>query len=576
MDGILSIFEIPEDGLAEDLSSPIKSMSLKGGTSTITSLRWHRAAANVIATAGNKEIHLWDIEQGSVVCANSTEHAATVTGLAWDWSGGGLLTAAKDNIVRLFDLRGSEGSQLCGSAPGLKRMSITWAGKSDHVFLAVGHSKRMERQCAMYDSRNLANPLQTVRIDTNTSPMKSLFDFDCNLLYCCGRGDTTIKVFEYDSNKQPYLHPINSNSVAGSQTRDVCLMPKLAVNAKGCEIDRIMRLTPSSIDPVAVEVPRKDKNRTFQDDLFPDTFARTAAIGSGEYFKGLDAFPLTVSVQKAGSAASTSTLRNRPGSLELKQQKSVEASKTTSSPMSAKANRANSLFAGQSKFKYVRMTTQNKEHTHFDLNIDTSVVDSMLITGSSRKFALPWKRLAGGSIYIGDLTKPGKETRRDPCVLTGLKDRVSCLQFNPSTDNILASGIESGDIVVWKLPSSTVALEESIDASGGNSDQCTFLQGHMKGVRSLEWNPTVSNCFATASPDTTVRFWDVGEQKEMCEAVDLGYDAKVTSIGWNYNGTSLMASTMDKVLMIDARSNKQNTLLGKKAHAGGRESNVSY
>ena len=151
-------------------------------------------------------------------------------------------------------------------------------------------------------------------------------------------------------------------------------MPKLAVNAKGCEIDRIMRLTPSSIDPVAVEVPRKDKNRTFQDDLFPDTFARTAAIGSGEYFKGSDAFPLTVSVQKAGSAASTSTLRNRPGSLELKQQKSVEASNTTSSPMSAKANRANSLFAGQSKFKYVRMTTQNKEHTHFDLNIDTSVV----------------------------------------------------------------------------------------------------------------------------------------------------------------------------------------------------------
>ena len=32
----------------------------------------------------------------------------------------------------------------------------------------------------------------------------------------------------------------------------------------------------------------------------------------------------------------------------------------------------------------------------------------------------------------------------------------------------------------------------------------------------------------------------------------------------------LMASTMDKVLMIDARSNKQNTLLGKKAHAGGK------
>ena len=28
----------------------------------------------------------------------------------------------------------------------------------------------------------------------------------------------------------------------------------------------------------------------------------------------------------------------------------------------------------------------------------------MLISGSSRRFAIPWKRLAGGSIYLGDLS----------------------------------------------------------------------------------------------------------------------------------------------------------------------------
>jgi WD40 repeat protein len=580
MDGILSLFQIPEDGLAEDMTTPTRKISLKGSASTITSLQWHRAAANVIATAGNKEVHLWDIEKGDVICSNDSEHTTTITSLTWDWSGKRVLTSAKDNIVRLFDLRASGKDQVIGSARGLKRMSISWAGKSNDVFLAVGHSARMERQCVLYDSRNLSSALKTIRIDTNTSPMKTLYDFDCNILYCCSRGDTSIKVFEHDHNKEPYLHPINSNSISGAQTKDVCLMPKLAVDAKGCEIDRILRLTPNSIDPVRVEVPRKDKNRNFQEDLFPDTFARKAAVTSEEYFKGTgDALPLTVSVQKNSvTGSSGSTLRNRPGSLELKQKKAattVAASEeTVSSPMSAKANRANSLFAGQSKYKYVRMSCPNQDHTYFNLNIDTSVVDSLLISGSSRRFALPWKRLAGGSIYLGDLKKTGKETRKEPFVLTGLKDRVSSLQFNPSNDNVLASGIEMGDIVLWNLPSSSVALEESIDASGGNSDQCTILSGHMKGVRAIQWNPTVSNLFASSSTDNTVRFWDVAEQKEVCEAIEVDYDTKITSIGWNYDGTKLMAATMGEVLMADIRASnkggKHNNILSKKPHAGGK------
>ena len=43
-------------------------LTLKGNSSTISSLQWHRAASNVIATAGNKEVHLWDVEKGEVIC----------------------------------------------------------------------------------------------------------------------------------------------------------------------------------------------------------------------------------------------------------------------------------------------------------------------------------------------------------------------------------------------------------------------------------------------------------------------------------------------------------------------------
>ena len=106
-------------------------------------------------------------------------------------------------------------------------------------------------------------------------------------------------------------------------------MPKLAVDAKGCEIDRILRLTPGSIDPVRVEVPRKDKNRNFQDDLYPNTFSRKAAMTSKDYFDNNNdaavCLPLTVSVEENSVVGkASSALRNRPGSLELKQKKSLK------------------------------------------------------------------------------------------------------------------------------------------------------------------------------------------------------------------------------------------------------------
>ena len=75
-----------------------------------------------------------------------------------------------------------------------------------------------------------------------------------------------------------------------------------------------------------MEVPRKDKNRNFQDDLYPNTFSRKAAMTSKDYFDNNNdaavCLPLTVSVEensvvgKASSAlglhtASIDTIINR-------------------------------------------------------------------------------------------------------------------------------------------------------------------------------------------------------------------------------------------------------------------------
>ena len=68
-----------------------------------------------------------------------------------------------------------------------------------------------------------------------------------------------------------------------------------------------------------------------------------------------------------------------------------------------------------------------------------------------------------------------KETRGIR-VLTGLKDRVS-VWFNPSTDKALLP-VSSRVILSLEILSSTVALEESADASGGTATNAHSLRAH--------------------------------------------------------------------------------------------------
>jgi hypothetical protein len=236
-----------------------------------------------------------------------------------------------------------------------------------------------------------------------------------------------------------------------------------------------------------------------------------------------------------------------------------------SSLASARPSRArSSIFGTQSLYKYINLNAATQNESFFNLNIDTSAVDSMLIAASKDRFALPWATLSAGAIYVGDLSKPGKfaqASTSDTPLLSGLKEKVSCLEFNPFDANVLASGSEDGSIVLWTLPEGG-ALKSSLSVDG---EAATLLNAHMKGVRNVLWHPCASNVLASSSSDMSVRLWDINAQKESGSFVEV--DDKVTSISWNYEGSNLVLSTRTSVLRLDGRTGSSEILLDS-PHAG--------
>ena len=113
---------------------------------------------------------------------------------------------------------------------------------------------------AMWDVRNLLNPLVLTKLDTSPGIVTPLYDPDTNMLYLSGKGDTSIRWLEIDPSNAsspitPGALPFMSNTTFAGAT----LVPKLALSVMQGEVARILAVASDggSVVPVSVTVPRK-------------------------------------------------------------------------------------------------------------------------------------------------------------------------------------------------------------------------------------------------------------------------------------------------------------------------------
>lgn len=164
----------------------------------------------------------------------------------------------------------------------------------DEKVFTTGFSKMSERQYALWDTKDLSEPMNIEVIDTSNGVIFPFYDEDTNMVWLCGKGDSIIRFYEV-TDEAPFVHYLNLYQTKESQ-RGIGMMPKRGLNVNTCEITRFYKLLNNGLcEVLPMFVPRKSE--LFQDDLYPDTPGDTPACTAAEFMAGAKSEPILISLK---------------------------------------------------------------------------------------------------------------------------------------------------------------------------------------------------------------------------------------------------------------------------------------
>lgn len=325
-DCTVMVWEIPDGGLVLPLREPV--VTLEGHTKRVGIVAWHPTAQNVLLSAGcDNVILVWDVGTGAVVLTLGPDvHPDTIYSVDWSRDGALICTSCRDKRVRVIEPRkGTVVAEKERPHEGTRPVHAVFV--SEGKILTTGFSRMSERQVALWDTKHLEEPLSLQELDTSSGVLLPFFDPDTNIVYLCGKGDSSIRYFEITS-EAPFLHYLSMFSSKESQ-RGMGYMPKRGLEVNKCEIARFYKLHERKCEPIAMTVPRKSD--LFQEDLYPPTAGPDPALTAEEWLSGRDAGPLLISLKDGYVPPKSRELRVNRGLDSARRRATPEPSSTLSS-----------------------------------------------------------------------------------------------------------------------------------------------------------------------------------------------------------------------------------------------------
>ncbi|KAG8450438.1 hypothetical protein GDO86_002919 [Hymenochirus boettgeri] len=290
-DTTVMVWQIPDHVPVRSITEPI--VTLEGHTKRVGILTWHPSARNVLLSAGSDNmIIIWNVGTGEALITLDEFHSDLIYNVCWNYNGSLITTTCKDKKVRVIDPRKHEiVAEKLTPHEGMRPMRAIFT-REGNIF-TTGFSKMSQRELGLWDPNNFEEPIALQEMDTSNGVLLPFYDSDSNVVYLCGKGDSSIRYFEITS-EAPYVHYLSTYSSKEPQ-RGMGFMPKRGLDVSKCEIARFYKLHERKCEPVVMTVPRKSD--LFQDDLYPDTPGPEPALEAEDWFSGQDANPLLVSLR---------------------------------------------------------------------------------------------------------------------------------------------------------------------------------------------------------------------------------------------------------------------------------------
>ncbi|XP_065106795.2 coronin-1C-A isoform X1 [Paramisgurnus dabryanus] len=290
-DCTVMVWQIPENGLLTPLSEP--AVVLEGHSKRVGIVTWHPTARNVLLSAGcDNVVIIWNVGTGEAMINLEDMHPDLIYSACWNRNGSLICTASKDKKIRVIDPRKEEITAEKDKAhEGARPLRAIFM--SDGKVFTTGFSRMSERQLALWDPENIDEPMSVHEMDTSNGVLLPFYDPDTNVVYLCGKGDSSIRYFEI-TDEAPYVHYLSTFTTKEPQ-RGMGYMPKRGLDVNKCEIARFYKLHERKCEPIIMTVPRKSD--LFQDDLYPDTAGPEAALEAEEWFEGKNGDPIPISLK---------------------------------------------------------------------------------------------------------------------------------------------------------------------------------------------------------------------------------------------------------------------------------------
>ncbi|NXK42751.1 COR1B protein, partial [Piprites chloris] len=252
-DCTVMVWQIPENGLSQPLMEPV--VVLEGHSKRVGIVSWHPTARNVLLSAGcDNVVLIWNVGTAEELYRLEGLHSDLIYSVSWSRDGSRFCTACKDKSVRVIDpRRGTVVAEKERAHEGARPMRAIFL--ADGKIFTTGFSRMSERQLALWDTENLEEPMGLQELDSSNGALLPFYDPDTNVVYVCGKGDSSIRYFEI-TEEPPYIHFLNTFTSKEPQ-RGMGWMPKRGLDVSKCEIARFYKLHERKCEPIIMTVPRK-------------------------------------------------------------------------------------------------------------------------------------------------------------------------------------------------------------------------------------------------------------------------------------------------------------------------------
>jgi len=283
------IWGIPSGGFKETATEPLQTLS--GHKRKVGTVKFNPTANNILATTSSDySVKIWDIEKGKDMFSIDAQHTDIIQSADWNRNGSQLATSCKDKKIRIIDPRTNKVAQEVEAHQGIKGSRVCYMGLDK--LCSVGFTKTSERECTIWDPRDLTKKLINQNVDSASGLLMPFYDEDTRILFLGGKGDGNIRYYEI-VDEAPYMHFL-SEFKANTPQRGLFMLPKRNVNISDNEIVKMLKVGVKLVEPISFQVPRKSD--VFQDDIFPDCFSGEPSLSADEWLSGKTAEPKTMSL----------------------------------------------------------------------------------------------------------------------------------------------------------------------------------------------------------------------------------------------------------------------------------------